>query len=532
VQKLVKHDLLFWLVIAAGLIPWLFIAAPQSINADNFLLADAMARWLHGMTMTEGLYYPNPPLCFLIYLPPVLLHEWLAVPLHYGIFAWALALLAAWSAALFAVLRRWDFLGPLETRVLLASFIAANSIMFITFFGEKDQMIGMALAAFTMVQLSLTFRLPCGKRLSWAVLAAGAVFILVKPHHGLLPTLLILHRAMRQRRLSALWDPDAVCLAAATVLYVAGIFAFFPEYVTQILPDTVRFYVPRKDFAAIALMTVRYGAAGLALAAVAAFFVRKSPLPQRNFAAFLGFATLVSLVPYVVQGHGYVYHLQPANTFLWMGMGLLTMMWLRDDSKLPLVSCVVAMAAMVDAAWVASVKDRPLPPTHAEYRQLPLVRMAADCGQPHCAVFIFNSNEEIALKISYYAKADLASRFGAYWFLAQMKFEQNELENGRSAGMTRAEIERYRHKFAKMTAEDLARWKPGLALIGRFPIMLGEEPFDLPAYFGDDQDFAREWAHYRKTGTVTARYDDYLPDTVRNKGSTLTYDVWRRASAP
>jgi hypothetical protein len=528
--KLKIHDVLFWLAAAAMLLPWLYIEIPQSANADNLWLAEALRRWLGGQTMTGGLYEPNPPLALFLYAVPVLLHGAFGVPLHHAIFGYTLALLGLWSAALYAVLRRWDFLDPAAARVLLISFIAANTVMALSTFGERDHMLAMALVPFVTVQLALTFRLPCDKKLIWAVLAAGAVFILVKPHHGLLPVLLLAHRAFHRRGglSSVIRDPDFICLAAATVLYIAGLFVLFPGYVSVILPEAVKFYLPRGDAAAVAMLTLRFAGAAAILLLLLARMLKKAAPELRALCGFLAAAAMVSLIPFVVQGRGYVYHLLPATSFLWMGLGLWTLLWLRQDTKKPLLSFGLAMAAIIGVAYIAAVRHQPPTPTNDAYRSLKLTRMAAACGQPRCAVFIFNQDEEIAQKIAYYANADYASRFPSYWFLSQLLLEQDRHAHGRPAGMTGAEIEGYRHKFAKMTAEDLARWKPQLALIGSFEVIGGRGPFDFVGWFHADRDFAREWAHYKKTGVVAAPFDDYLPGALRERGSTLTFDVYRR----
>src|ERR1035437_5221468 len=106
--KLKIYDVLFWLAVAAALVPWLFMQVPQSINADNLWMCEAPRRWLHGQTVIGGFCEPNPPPELFLYTVPVMLREVFSVPLHYGVFGYVAGLLVLWSMALYAILRRWN----------------------------------------------------------------------------------------------------------------------------------------------------------------------------------------------------------------------------------------------------------------------------------------------------------------------------------------------------------------------------------------------------------------------------------------
>src|SRR5690606_32184496 len=116
------------------------------------------------------------------------------------------------------------------------------------YFGERDQILGIALFPFVMIQLGLTFSWPRPRpAVFWSVVIFGAVLILLKPHFGLLPTILLLHRAILQRRL-ALWkDPDFIALVTATSCYILFLLVFFSDYLTIILPDVLRLYLPESE---------------------------------------------------------------------------------------------------------------------------------------------------------------------------------------------------------------------------------------------------------------------------------------------
>ncbi len=502
--------------LACALAPWIFIHLNYIPNADIVWLVEAARRYFHGDTMAGGFYEPNPPLALWVSAPVFLMARLASISVATAIFLFTSILTALSAASLWFIIAPWAFLKRTDKLALVFSYVLANTVLCGPMFGERDHLLALGLVPFVFMQIALTFGLPHDRRLARIVFFAGAWLILLKPAHGLLVTLLLLYRGARRRDLSFVRDADFIALAAVTAAYATGTILLFPDYVHLILPDVVKFYIATAHWSATAKLALEFSFSALVLLILTA----RLPVPARDkyLPLFLAGAALLSLVPFVVQGRGFYYQLIPAMVFLWLALGL----WLnhfagREMAAGPAGILTVALMTVL----TYSTASNPMHPTRTEYARLPLVRLAAGCGQPPCNVFIFAPNLEIGQETAYAARAFSASRFPSFWFLSELLNQQDLLARGLPATMAR-------HRFATMVAEDLNRYRPPLVMIARFDILFGQ-PFDFPGYFSFDATFADAWAPYRKDDSIVVRPLDYVPDSIYPPGQTVTFDIYRRS---
>jgi hypothetical protein len=313
-------SLVFWVLFAILILPWGWIQAQQAVHSDLLWLTEAFTRLMEGYKVSEFVYETNPPMNIFTYAIPVLLAKLTGIPVHYLLFVYTSGLIFLSATAISAILKRWPFLQQRDVLIAVAFMIIVNTLITGTQFGERDQYTGLALVPFTLMQLAITYRLPYPKALKWPVFLAGAVFILLKPHHGLIPTMLLVHRMIVQKRWLIIKDADFISLAVMTLLYIGMTCFFFQDFITVILPDVVELYFGMQDmrstttFALVIIYTIM----------VIGFFPFMIRIDQRHRSLILFFLScaILSIIPFYVQGMSFKYHLFPAYTFTACGLGM------------------------------------------------------------------------------------------------------------------------------------------------------------------------------------------------------------------
>lgn len=190
-----------------------------------------------------------------------------------------------------------------------------------------------------------------------------------------------------------------------------------------------------------------------------------------------------------------------------------------------------AILATLAAAIVFTYTYMPLGTNyvyHRDYAHLPLSNLLKkEC--PHdrpCSFFMYNRDMGIIHETAYYTGHKYASRFPSFWFMPIIINAQDQLKKGLPANFTKAQMDSYFKRYAHMVAEDFATMKPDVVIISDDKTLLGG--LDFPAYFGRDREFSKEWAKYKKTGTITLSYRDYYRvDDMK----PFSYTVYHRAVA-
>jgi hypothetical protein len=502
--------LLPWGFLAAVLLPWFLTRIQQVTNSDVLWLCEALSRIFSGAHMVDAAYEPNPPLSLLVYTLPVLANSILHIPLHYAVFAQTLTLVALSAFAVYKLLRQSGLFQQSFVTVLTAAFILMNTYGVSLFFSERDQMIALGLVPFVLLQACITCNLPIPKYLKWPVLALGTLFILLKPHHGLIPSFMLLHRLLRRRDMSVLKDADFLALASGTIIYTAAALYFFPDYFTTILPDVIRLYLPFGAWARVATAILTAFIACCVL--MIGMLYTPSDKHEQNLGLWLILCGLLSLVPYDVQGLGLYYHLIPALTFLGMGFAVALFSWFKALSprRNPAALCIIILSALsfVHAPLI------PQYPTHSNYKDLPLPKLlAGECPKDRpCSFFMNNRNMGMIHEVSYYTGIHHASRFPTLWFQAGMLLEKDDSKDFA--------------KYSAMVTEDLIRGKPDILVLIRHK----DKPFEnFVPYFSRNKDFARAMQSYKRIKTIKMSYDEYYRGTGESKG-LLDYDIYKRTA--
>ena len=521
----IKAQSALWLILLAALVPWFVVRIQQAANSDILWLCEALHRYFSGCPLSDCAFETNPPLSLLIYTLPVLGNDWLGLPLHYTVFLQTCAILLFSTWATYKILTAWGKLQATDVYIIVAAYLLANTIGSSLYFGERDHLVGMALVPFVLMQLTLTYNLKQADKLKWPVFLFGALFILVKPHHGLLPSILLLHRIFHRRNLSVLRDADFLTLAIMTPLYMAFVALVFPDYVRIILPDVFTLYVPKHNFSNIAEFILTASGFCLVTAVAAAFIPLNAPAKRIIF--FLLTAAMISIVPYYVQGMGFYYHVMPVISFMWPAIALVVMYWLASQvgRNIPVFFTAIFMVVFAYAYAPLNIAY----PQHKDYANMPVTKLLEkNCPKDRpCSFFMFNRDMGIINETAYYTGIHHASRFPSLWFLPQLINSGHDLEKGKPSRLNKTELTAYTKKYTDMVTADFAHDKPDILIIWRPGKKLVD--FDFVKFFTANPDFAKEWKHYKKEKAIKLAYGEYFRGAATEKDA-LDYDVYRRVS--
>ncbi len=445
-------------------------------------------------------------------MPDVVLSRTAGIPIYYTPYIAGLLAQAASAFAVYFLLKKWGVLDRPELLVLTGSYVLAGTYLVSTiYFAERDEFVIWGLVPFLIAQLAITrsVRLPSG--LAWPVLALGAVCILIKPHYGLLPAIVLGHRIWLRRRLfPVFWDPDFLALAGSACLYALATVVLFPDFIKFVLPDFLKLYIPvrRPWLLADALPKVVP-----LLFLLAAPWIFSLPAAIRRAVQLYGWAAAVSAGLFILQGKGVPDHLIPATVFFFCGLGIFLYGWGFSASRNQSFAVFTTLAILSFFAWsVLPINHRIL--THDDYRNLELTQLAAKTG-PNETFCVFSEGMEMIHQASIYGGAVHASRFPDLWWLHGLLLGWEPKD--------RIAV------YADYTAEDLRRYKPAI-IADQINIQLGDGrgSFDTVTYLSQYPAFRAEMKHYRKDGQLADNRRYYFRGTTLDTDYPIVYDIYRR----
>ena len=504
------------LTLIAILIPWAVSVLRTPLHSDLVWLYEGFVRLMSGQAMAQSIFEPNPPLSLFTYAIPYGLSALTGLPSYITIFVYVMAMLGAAAVVVKYVVTKITGPNSFAPLLVTSAFVISQSIMTTSLYGERDHLIAIALVPFVLMQYALTKGLVIPQKLQWPIFLIGAVVILLKPHHGLIPFFMIIHRMLRQNNLRFLHDADFLSLAFVTLTYVVLLFFCFVDYRVIIFPDVLRLYLPnhRADILKQTGILLIPGVIVLAVARLMRYKIRHSELTM-----LLAICALACLIPYVVQGKGFFYHLFPALGFFIPAAFMLLAGLLEKEIGNMRLTLTFMLAALLGLSYTIFPLNLNLPDYKA-YRAMPLTKIVTDnCrGVPDCSFMMFNDTMGIIHETAYVTGLTHGSRFPSYWFLPEMR--RMDYKKPGSASMLRA-------GYATRIAEDLEHYKPQTLVIGRFDVH-DNAFFDFAAYWAVSKLFRDAWEKYEHVGTIEISYADYYPGTIAAQEKPVTYDLYRR----
>ncbi|MCB1783440.1 MAG: hypothetical protein KDI13_05540 [Alphaproteobacteria bacterium] len=524
--------LLIWAVALAAISPWLFIQLQAMIAGNVSSLLIGTERLLHGVPYLEADYETNPPLSMLIYAPHILLAQILGISLPLGATITTFILVALSSLTVREILKPFPMLDQNEKRNLLFCYILGITVLSSTiFFPDRENLITMGLFPFILCQYALTQKIQIKSTLLYPVLIIGALCVLVKPHFGLIPTILLIHRMISQKRFSAVKDPDFIILAVATLSYVTLLLTIFREYIDIVLPDALDLYVHQHNVPD----TITYTQPRLMLCV---FLLLTETLSKdlekskKRLVIFFYLCCLIAIIPAIVQMKGYFNHLIPATTFLAAGAGMSLYFRLKQYIKRPIAYLLLFPLILFGGSQLIQRPSWKFP-KHSEIPNLPLSAfLKKECPAP-CTFFMFHHDIEIMPPTAAYMGYTPATRFATLWFIPQIYGQLELMNDGENVPLTRDRLENLKTKYTLFAAQDLEKYEPSLLLIGTNVEIFKNENFDFMKFFMTNPTYKEIIEkNYEKTGTFTMDRAEYFKGTTMNQSYMLKYDVYKRKSGP
>lgn len=512
-----------WTILAIVLLPWLVMRALQPTHPDILWLCMAMERLLDGLTMSGSAYETNPPLSLLVYIIPAALHKYFDLPVAWTTLAQSTLIFAGCTFMFSRVLKCFPSLSERHRLALLLGYILAATIGSQKAFGERDQWIGMVLPPFVLIQAAITYGIYTQRRFTWPFMMLGSLLIWLKPHHGLIPFLMILHRIYKQRSVAFLKDPDFISLATMTCLYLPLTWLFFRDYVEIIMPDVIVYY-----FQHVFIVDLVFNAIFALLFSFAIFagtweFLKKSAV--FHMIMFFTLCGTLSVIPVLVQAKGFYYHYCPMIMFLAPGgMLFLYEMAQRYSSTrrfaLPLATLIVAAIGYTGA---------PLKFEFPRYEELTAIVSEANQTSDNKSFWIYDDVMDLPQQLNEATGIPYASRFASTWFLNAMYGDMRRERDGKLPPEKSAKLHKDFLRFSSMMAEDLKINKPNVVIMlsPDFFFKNYDEKFDMIAFLSQNPEFKEAWQPYVFSRQVTYEQVIYFSN-LDYVDPTKIFDVYLR----
>ncbi len=531
-EKLISYIApIAFMVVIISVIPWALNFVSYAINVDIAYLTLSAGRLLDGQAMSQAYYDTNLPLSIIVQVPAVLIHKITSIPLYYATTIYTFFLLLLSSISINLLLKNIKDITISQRYIVLSVFIVMNTIKPGYDFGQKDHILAMALFPLVLAQILITARIDFNKALKYSVLFAGSLLILLKPHYGLVPAAIFLHRIFYQRRLNIFKDIDFIFLSAMALLYIAVIFIFFPDFISIILPDILKYYASDISPEIIKLGLILMAQAAMPLLVCQLFFKQAPAL-----ISIFSIISAICFIPFIMQGKGWAYHSIPADIFFYSSIGLfigyiisfalenLKIKKFKQTTELLVVTGLLLFMALKNYEKNIDI------PTHDSYKNTEFAKMINECGSENCSFLVLHDMINISPELSVYTGHRHASRFPTMWFVPFLLNAQNRLDEYEMPLMTQKEIDKATNKYTNMIADDIEKYNPDIIFVGLFPNPVKEgELFDFRDYLlkKNPQRFEKIWNSYNLETSLDVNRLEYM-ERLKPGEKLIRYNIYKK----
>ncbi len=507
-----------WVVFFAAIIfivmPWFSIQSQYLVNGNISWLLMAAERLLNGQSLSQHIYEPNPPLSILVYIPHVLFAKALGLLLPVGSFYLTSIFVMISVLVVSLIIKKFEFLSSSEKKAFILGYIVSITLITTLFFSEREHFIIITLIPFILCQYALTNRINIHKALLVPVIIIGAVFILIKPHYGIIPAALLIHRMIKQKRFNIFFDIDFIALTTASLIYVAIIFVFFNDYINVILPDVLTLYITSKQ-PDTALESIKIHI----IINISLFFFElfREDLSKnkKGLLLLLYSSALLSFIPYFVQMKGFYNHIIPIYAFFICAVTLSVSFRVSKYLKnYKILHFIIPLIAVILISSIISPLNKNYP-KQTDIPNLPLGKFLSKECSPPCSFLIFHGDMEIFNPTAAYMDYEHGSRFPSLWFLPKM------LETKDNKNLI--------NKYTQMVLQDLEYYKPSIMLIAIDLPIINVGKFNFVYFFGQDKNIKYIFDNeYEKGGILEFDRGEYFKGTTMEESHILKYDIYRR----
>lgn len=388
---------------------------------DASYLLHGAEHLIQGDKMSERYYDNNPPMSFMIMAPAMAL-KILGIPQFNIINIYTLIIIALSASALYVLTHYISGINHKNRAGIITAFLLSTTIPHIIEFGQKDHLIAITLPVLLLTQLSLTCNTVNTRKsyiLRALVITALSPFILIKPHYGIIPVAVILHRAVTNKIYNPFKHIDFIILGIATITYLLYIYVFHDDFLQEVLPVATLLYVNSQNDNALA--PFQTGLIALFFTFCIAAIIKLTDTQHRQDtplkAIAMAYATAASLstIAFIVQNKGFSLHLVPTVVLtinaLYLFATILTVRKTWIVYILPLASAGLLYGYII-LAHIQYGKAV----THDTYLKSELVHLINQNAQ-NDSFFIEDSTTCATFTTQSYTQARAISRFPSIWFL-------------------------------------------------------------------------------------------------------------------
>jgi putative flippase GtrA len=205
-----------------------------TLNHDVQWYLIGTARWLDGATLYRDVVEVNPPLAFVLTLPPVAAARLLTIAPADAFIAYILLLAGGSLAATWSLWRR------IETPAAAAGMVVAGAVALLVYplpqFGQREHLTLILSLPYLTLACVRTRGGRVGLPYAVAVGTVATLGLALKPYFLAVPLLIACGAAWQERRWRAALTPEHAAIGIAVMLYAAAIPAFFPAFFSEVLP--------------------------------------------------------------------------------------------------------------------------------------------------------------------------------------------------------------------------------------------------------------------------------------------------------
>lgn len=286
----------------------------SSLNCDVSWLITVAERTLDGATLYRDVEEVNPPASVLLYVPPVVIARWLAIPPEPVTVA-LVTLLAGLS-----IMQTGRILpvAPDQRDHLAAAAAFALLVLPADLFAQREQIALIAALPMLAVLVARAQSLPVALSSAWRAGLAAGITIAIKPHFALAFLFVGLWAVVLRRSLRPVIAPEWMAIGLTEVGYALVVQLAFPLYLDRMLPLLRLVYLPDRD-SWWHLLTGHMTLIPMVCATLTLWLARGRPAPA-TIATLLAAAGFVAAG--LVQGKGYLNHGYPGLALALLGIAL------------------------------------------------------------------------------------------------------------------------------------------------------------------------------------------------------------------
>ncbi len=507
-----SHRAISALILIACIVPGILLQLSIRTPGDAAFLIHGAEYFFNGLSMKDYYYDNNPPMSFIAYIPAALLNIYGAPP-YLSAKIYTLLLIALCSVFLIIILRSDKNLSKDFIFNALSSFLILNTIFMTAEFSQKDHLIFIALIPFLALQFLITKRIRIPLALSIFIFIACIPLILIKPHFGLLPVSLILHRMWSHRSFSFLKYIDFWALSLITFLYVGLTTLLMPEYLSEILPTALRLYVSTTNDLGTLYKTLAF--LFFAFCFTMLIFFQDRENTEKSWLLLISVMGVISIIPFGVQGKGFSVHLVPTIGLLFMSLSLYVapqMTRISSSRGYQNALITLTLSAMAYIYIYAGFFANSMIASHQDYKESDIanaIKTYAGDG----AYFIEDRTTCLTYGIAPYVDNQVASRFPSMWFLDSAL----DLPAEDSASVL--------NMFGNYLAEDIERFAP--AMIAFMLNQDNESP--LRVIYKNHETVNKALQGYTFNKRLSIEDVDPCYRGSKEINRTLTFDIYTKA---